>query len=55
MFYHEFVYSFFPLTIFVLFFLQCHQQPAGNACGFYVIHHMVKAMELQSMHGDPEV
>lgn len=33
---------------------QCHQQPPGHACGFYVIHHMVKAMELLSMQGDPE-
>ena len=49
--------SFFLLTIFGLFiyFLQCHQQPPDNACGFYVVHHMVKAMELLSMAGDPEV
>jgi len=56
MFYHEFVCGFFPFTIFVLFiFFALHQQPASHACGFYVIHHMVKAMELLSMHGDPEV
>jgi len=35
--------------------LQCHQQPPGNACGFYVVHHMFKAMELLSMANDPEI
>lgn len=33
---------------------RAHQQPPGNACGFYVVHHMVKAMELLSMANDPE-
>ncbi|CAN6356066.1 unnamed protein product [Urochloa humidicola] len=33
----------------------CHQQPPGNACGFYVAHHTMKAMELlTSMDRDPE-
>ena len=49
--------SFFLLTNFGLFipFLQYHQQPPGNVCGFYVVHHMVKAMELLSIADDPEV
>ncbi|RLN30144.1 hypothetical protein C2845_PM05G19510 [Panicum miliaceum] len=29
----------------------CHQQPPGNACGFYAIHHMMEAMELLSTNG----
>ena len=49
------VASFFLLFLVYLSFLQCHQQPPGNTCGFCVIHHMVKAMELLSMADDPEV
>ncbi|CAN6275188.1 unnamed protein product, partial [Urochloa humidicola] len=33
---------------------QCHQQPPGNACGFYVVFHLMKAMELLSKDADPE-
>ncbi|RLN28319.1 hypothetical protein C2845_PM05G17070 [Panicum miliaceum] len=32
----------------------CHQQPPGNACGFYVVNHMMDAMELLSIDGDRE-
>ncbi|CAL5089802.1 unnamed protein product [Urochloa decumbens] len=33
---------------------QCHQQPPGNACGFYVVYHLMNAMELLSKAADPE-
>ncbi|CAL4924945.1 unnamed protein product [Urochloa decumbens] len=33
---------------------QCHQQPSGNACGFYVVYHLMKAMELLSKDTDLE-
>ena len=44
------------LTIFYPnYLLQCHQQPPGMTCGFYAVYHMLKAMELLSVKGDPEV
>lgn len=55
---NEVVYLIFLFTsigLFVSFFLQCHQKPSGNQCGFYVIDHITKAIELPGVKGEPEV
>ncbi|KAG2651053.1 hypothetical protein PVAP13_1NG074519 [Panicum virgatum] len=30
-------------------FLQCHQQPPGNTCGFYTAYHMMIAMDFTNL------